>query len=176
MTLRTISFTFFLLTFFSCKSQDRKLPNDVKTTACFKTHSSIIPTNKFVPEVKIQKGDAIVFDYVREKGYDREIINGDTIVTADTDFFERVTFAVNTTADTFFYSGDSLKFVNGYYEFHGGEAPLANTDFKIKKGFIKGNKVKGKWIIEVSIGVVDKQNSNKTIQEIKFSHTFKNCN
>lgn len=176
MTLRKISFGLFLLTFVSCQSQDRKLPDDIKTTTCFRTNSSIIPTNKLVPEIKIQKGDAIVFDYVRDKGYNREIINGDTVVTADTDFFERVTFAISSTGDTFYYSGDSLNFVNGYYEFHGRESPLANTDFKIKKGFIKGHKLNDNWIIDASIGVVDKQKPDSIIQEIKFSETFKNCN
>jgi signal peptidase I len=176
MTLYKISFGLVLLTFLSCQSQDRKLPDDIKTTACFRTNSSIIPTNKLVPDVKIQKGDAIVFDYVRDKGYNREIINGDTVVTADTDFYERVTFAISSTGDTFYYPGDSLIFVNGYYEFHGGESPLANTDFKIKKGYIKGHRLNGNWIINASIGVVDKQKSDTIIQEIKFSETFKNCN
>jgi signal peptidase I len=176
MTLRKISFGLFLFTLLSCHSQDRKLPDDIKTTACFRRNSSIIPTHKLVPEVKIQKGDAIVFDYVRDKGYNREIINGDTVVTADTDFFERVTFAINLIGDTFYYSGDSLNIVNGYYEFHGGESPLANTDFKIRRGFIKGHKLNGDWIIDASIGVVDKQKQDSIIQEIKFSGTFKNCN
>lgn len=86
MTLRKISFRLFLLTFFSCKFQDRKLPEDIKTTACYRANSSITPTNNLVPNVKIQKGGAIVFDYVRDKDYNREVINGDTVITADTDF------------------------------------------------------------------------------------------
>ena len=176
MTLHKISFGLLLLTFLSCQSLDRKLLDDIKITACFRTNSSIIPTSKLVPNVKIQKGDAIVFDYVRDKGYNREIINGDTVVTADTDFYERVTFAISSTSDNFHYSGDSLNHVNGYYEFHGGESPLANTDFKIKKGFIKGHRLNDNWIIEASVGVVDKQKPDSIIQEIKFSETFKNCN
>ena len=135
-----------------------------------------MPTYKLIPDVQIHEGDAIVFDYVRDKGYNREIINGDTVVTADTDFFERVTFAVSSIGETFYYSGDSLNILNGYYEFHGGESQLANTDFKIKKGFIKGHRLNGNWIIEAAIGVVDKQKPDSIIQEIKFSETFKNCN
>ncbi|MEG4904455.1 hypothetical protein [Microcoleus sp. F10-A1] len=176
MTLNKISFGLVLLTLLSCQYQDKKLPDVIKTTACFRTNSSIIPTDKSVPDVKIQKGDAVVFDYVRDKGYKREIINGDTVVTADTDFYERVTFAISSTGETFYYSGDSLIFANGYYEFHGGESPLANTDFKIKKGFIKGHKLNGNWIINASIGVIDKQKPDSIIQVIKFSETFKNCN
>jgi hypothetical protein len=165
-----------MLTIFGCKSQDRELPPDVKTTAYYKTHSSIIATNKLIPDVKIRAGEATVFDYVRDKADDREIINGDTVVTADTDFFERVTFEINSAVDTFYYKDDSLELVNGFYEFHGGEAPLANTDFKVRKGFIKGHKQDGDWIIEASIGVVDRQKTDSNIQEIKFNQTFKNCN
>lgn len=48
-----------------------------------------------------------------------------------------MTFSISSKSVTFYYSGDSLNFVNGYYEFHGGESPLANTDFKIKRGSLK---------------------------------------
>lgn len=126
--------------------------------------------------MQIAIGDAMVFDYVRIKGDDKKIINGDTVITADTDFFERVTFAVESTSDSFNYSGKRLISVNGCYEFHGGEAPLANTDFKIKNGFVKGKKQNGNWFVEVSISVVDKQKADSNIQKITFSDTFKSCN
>ncbi len=159
-----------------CNSQEKKLPHYIKTAACFKTHSSIDPGNELFPKIDIKTGEATVFDYVRSKGYDREIRNGDTVITADTDFFERVIFEINSSGDTFYYAGDSLKFINGFYEFHGGEAPLPNTDFKIKSGFIRGHKQNGSWIIEASIGVVDKYKTDSSIQEIKFNQTFQNCN
>lgn len=173
--LQTALLIFFLSFVCDCKSQDKELPPQIETTSCYKANSSILPMPASFPFVEIQKGDSIVFDYIRFKGQDRHIYNGDTITTADTEFFEKVTFEINSHIDTFYFADDNLQYLNGCYEFHGGEAPLANTDFKIRKGFIKGHKVNGEWIIEASIGVVDKQNIDSTLQEIKFKEIFKNC-
>jgi hypothetical protein len=176
MALRIALFILFILLVYNSNSQDKTLTPIIKTTACVKTHSSILRMYASVPFVEIQKGDSIVFDYVRLKERDKEIRNGDTITWADTEFFERVTFEISPHAGSFYFADDNLKYTNGYYEFHGGEAPLANTDFKIRKGFIKGFKVNGEWTIEASIGVVDRQNIDSILQEIKFKETFKNCN
>jgi hypothetical protein len=86
-----------------------------------------------------------------------------------------VTFAIKSSIDTFTITTDSIKHLTGFYEFHGGESPLANTDYKIKKGFIKGHKQNDKWIIEASVSVVDRKKTDSSIQEIKFKETFKNC-
>lgn len=176
MTLRLSLIILISLSIFGCGSQDKELPLDIKVTACYKTAATLRPTSNRLPMVNILKGDSTVFDYIRDKNDNQEIVNGDTVTTADTDFYERVTFAIKPGIDAFTISADSLKYLNGFYEFHGGESLLANTDFKIKKGFIKGHKQNDKWIIEASISVVDRQKTDSIIQQIKFKDTFKNCN
>jgi hypothetical protein len=167
---------FISLFFCGCGLQNRELSPEITLTACFKASASLRPTSNILPMVEILNGDSTVFDFVRAKSDNQEIVDGDTVTTADTDFYERVTFAIKSDVDTFSIASDSLKYLNGYYEFHGGESPLPYTDFKIRKGFIRGHRQDGNWIIEASIGVVDRQKKDSVIQEIKFKETFKNCN
>ena len=176
MTLRTL-LKIFISTFISgCGLQDKELPSDINVTACYMTAATLRPTSNRLPMVTILNGDSTVFDFIRDKNANQEIVNGDTVTIADTDFYERVTFAIKSGIDTFIITTDSLKYLNGFYEFHGGESPLANTDFKIKKGFIKGHKQNDNWIIEASISVVDRQKTDSSVQQIKFKEVFKNCN
>ena len=176
MTLRLSLTILISVSILGCGSKDKELPPDIKVTACYKTASTLKPTSNRLPMVKILNGDSTVFDFIREKNENQEIVNGDTVTTADTDFYERVTFAIKSSIDSFTITTDSLKYINGFYEFHGGESPLSNTDFKIKKGFIKGHKQNDKWIIEATVSVVDKQKTDSIIQQIQFKEVFKNCN
>ena len=41
---------------------------------------------------------------------------GDTVTMEDTECSERLAFAINTNTENFYYSGDSLNSVNGFYE------------------------------------------------------------
>ena len=100
---------------------------------------------------------------------------GDTATMEDTECSERLAFAMNTNTETFYYSGDSLKSVNWFYQFGGGQRERIYTNLKIETGFIKRHKVKGDWIIEALIGIVYEPKHDSTIHMVKFTETFKNC-
>lgn len=161
---------------FGCGLQNKELPPDIEVTACYNTGASLGPKSNRLQMVEIIKGDSTVFEYIWYKNANQEIVNGDTVTTPDTDFYERVSFVIKSNIDTFTITADSLKYLNGYYEFHGGESPNANTDFKIKTGFIKGYKQNDKWIVEASISVSDRVKTDSIIQQIMFKEVFTKCN
>ena len=149
----------------ACNSSENKIVIDKKT--CYRSKSKINTAKRTIPIVTIQDGDFEVFDYERYKENPKK---------ADSDFYERLTFQISNTIDSFFIKDQDLLTTDGIYEFHGGMKALANTDFRIKIGFIKGKKVGSDWLIEVSVGVVDKQKTDSVIQKISFSEIFKRCN
>jgi hypothetical protein len=120
--------------FFGCCSQDKELPLDIKVTACYKTAATLRPTSNRLPMVEnFKMATRLSLILLGTKKPNQKIVNGDTVTTADTDFYERVTFAIKSNIDTFTITTDSLSYLTGFYEFHGGESPLANTDYKIKR-------------------------------------------